>query len=75
MATRKFTLKTIKDMVKSGAAQDIDKMKNPPKPRDLECLGLSMGIYGMNGGLYMHYKTKKLYAITARNSTLFEYGY
>jgi hypothetical protein len=73
MATRKLTLKTIKDMVKSGAAQDIDKMKNPPSGRNFRELGYSLGVNGVNGALFLDTKTGRLYAICGRTSSLFEY--
>ena len=73
MATQKITQKTIKDMVKSGAAIDLEKMQNPPKRRELEVIGISKGTSGMNGALFLHSKNKKMYAITSRSSMLFEY--
>ncbi len=73
MATKKISQKTIKQLVKEGAATDIDKMAKRPKKSELDLLGVSKGASGMNGALFRHTKTNKLYAITARNSTLFEY--
>lgn len=71
--TRKITQKTIKQLVKEGAATDIEKMKKRPRTVDLELLGISMGINGMNGALFKH-KNGKLYAIASRSSLLFEYA-
>lgn len=72
MATKKITQSVIKQMVKTGAAIDIDKMKKRPKTSDLKCIGISHGTYGMNGALFLH-KNGKLYAIPSRSSSLFEY--
>lgn len=73
MATKKITQSSIKRLVAEGAATDIDKMKVKPERRYLKRLGLSFGTFGMNGALYLHTKNGKMYAITSRNSTLFEY--
>ena len=73
MATKKISLKTIKQLVKEGAATDIEKMTKRPKKSELDLLGISHGTAGMNGALFRHTKTNKLYAITARSSALFEY--
>lgn len=74
MATRKITQSAIKQLVKSGAAIDIDEMKGKkPTHSDLETIGVSYGVYGMNGALFLHRKNKKMYAIKARNSSLFYY--
>lgn len=72
MATKKITQSTIKRLVKENAAHDIDKMKKKPARRDLELIGISYGIAGMNGALFLG-KNGKMYAITARSSSLFEY--
>lgn len=73
MATKKLTQSIIKQMVKSGAAIDLETMKKRPRPSQLELIGLSFGINGMNGGLFIG-KNKKMYAITSRSSLLFEYA-
>lgn len=72
MATKKLTQPIIKQMVKSGAAKDLEKMKNRPRPGELKCIGISIGLNGMNGALLMS-NTKRLYAITSRSSLLYEY--
>lgn len=73
MVTKKITQKTIKQLVKEGAAKDLEAMKTRPSKRDLDTVGISHGHYGMNGALFTHRKTKKMYAITSRSSLLFEY--
>ena len=72
MATKKITNKTIKDLVKTGAAIDISTMKKRPAHSDLTKIGVSHGTNGMNGALFLH-KNGKMYAITGRGSLLFEY--
>jgi hypothetical protein len=66
--------KEIKRLVKTGAAVDIttwdsEKIKELQN-KSIENVGLSFGIYGMNGGLFKD-KDGNLYAITARTSNLF----
>ena len=73
MATKKISQKTIKQMVKEGAATDIEKMTTKPRKSDLDLIGISYGTSGMNGALFHNRKLGKLYAITSRSSTLFEY--
>lgn len=72
MATKKLTQSIIKQMVKTGAAIDIDNMKKRPKMSDLTCIGVSYGVAGMNGALFLH-KNGKMYAIPSRSSSLYEY--
>lgn len=72
MATKKITQKTIRSLIKEGAASDIDEMKTKPNRKDLTEIGISYGTSGMNGALFLH-KNGKMYAIKSRSSTLFEY--
>ena len=70
----KLTQKEIKNYVTLGLATDIthtpldDIYKMASK---FETVGLSFGIYGMNGGLFKDYTPDNLYVITTRNSNLF----
>lgn len=71
---RSYTLTEIKRAVSSGIAQDIT---TAPAPEVLEIgnrcdkVGYSCGKYGINGGLLQDRTSGELYAVTARNSTLF----
>lgn len=65
--------KEIKNLVKLGAAIDITAAKLPAITEPFEKIGVSRGVYGMNGGLIRGKCSGTLYAITARNSTLFYY--
>lgn len=72
---RKYTQREIKDYTRTGAAVDItgysfDEMRDFLHAHDLEKVGTSSGIYGINGGLLKDRETGELYAITARNSNL-----
>ena len=72
---RKYTKKAIKDFVTMGLAIDItnygfEEMANFLESHDLEKIGYSIGIYGINAGLLKDYNTGELYAITARNTAL-----
>lgn len=71
---RRYTLSEIKKLVALGVAQNIT---TAPVPEVLEIgsrcdkVGYSCGIYGINGGLLLDRTNGDLYAVTARNSTLF----
>lgn len=71
---RKYTLKTLRELVRLGAAEDYT---NAPEAdvmalwRRGEKVGYSAGIYGINGGLIRNIDTGKLYAIIGRNANLF----
>lgn len=71
---RKYTLSEIKKSVALGIAQDIT---NATHAEVLEIgnrcarVGYSCGIYGINGGLLQDRTSGAMYAVTARNSTLF----
>lgn len=73
----KYTQKQLKELVKNGIAKDITNAgcEDYEKIRDIEgnliTIGYSHGIYGTNGLLIKGYKTKTLYAITARSTALF----
>lgn len=73
MATKKISLKSIKQLVKEGAAVDLEKMSKRPSVRELSCIGISLGANGQNGALFINKKTGKMYAITSGSSLLFEY--
>ena len=72
---KKYTRKAIKEWVVMGLASDItdygfEEMANFLKSHDLEKVGYSIGLYGLNGGLLKDCKTGEFYAITARNTAL-----
>lgn len=64
-----LTLK-LKD-IKEAIAEDITSGEVPKNWRDFEKVGLSFGVYGMNGGLFRDTKTGKMYKITKRSTNLF----
>lgn len=76
----KYTQKQLKELVKNGIAKDITYAGNEEyeKIRDIEgnliAIGYSHGIYGTNGLLIKGYKTKQLYAITARSTAIFVFS-
>ena len=72
---RKYTQRAIKDYTRNGAAEDIsgysfDEMKDFLHSHNLEKIGYSCGVYGINGGLLQNNETGKLYAIIKRTSAL-----
>lgn len=66
--------KELKDMVRYGEAEDItgisDAEAKELRKNGIETVGVSRGVYGMNGAL-LRGSDGKLYAITARSSNLF----
>lgn len=70
---KKYTLREIKRFVSLGLAQDITTANCPAIKEPFEKIGVSRGIYGINGGLLRGQSSGTIYAITARNSNLFFY--
>lgn len=72
---KKYTKKAINDFVAMRIAKDItnynfEQTKNFYHEHDLEKIGYSTGLYGINAGLLKDCKTGELFAITARNTAL-----
>lgn len=65
----------LKKMAKYGEAEDITSLSDAEakelKKSGVELVGISRGIYGMNGALMRGTTDGKLYVITSRNSNLF----
>lgn len=76
---KKYTQRELKALVRTGAAVDItnhgitEYKALIEKEKDLDKLGYSSGIYGINGGLLQGQETGTLYAITARSTAVFIY--
>lgn len=76
---RKYTQRELKALVRTGAAVDITNHGTAEykalmeKEKDLDKLGYSSGVYGINGGLLQGQETGALYAITARTAAAFIY--
>lgn len=76
---RKYTHKELKTLIRTGAAVDITNHGTAEyealieNEKDLDKLGYSSGIYGINGGLLQGQETGTLYAITARSTAVFIY--
>lgn len=73
---KKTTKKEIREYVRLGLAQDItaydfDQAEQLRKNHTLDVIAVSCGVYGMTGALLQDEKGE-CYAITARNSTLFQ---
>ena len=74
----KYTQKTIRNLVKDGAAIEItnydgcmhDQLLAQDHP---ECIGCSFGTYGINGLLLKGRASGTLYAITNRASAIYLY--
>lgn len=71
----KYTQKQIKSFVKNGFAEDItrknfEELNEFRETCDLEKVGYSVGIYGINAGLLRDRITNNYYAITVRCSAL-----
>lgn len=75
---KKATLKQLKAYVATGAAIDLtlegfDKIDTiREEERGFDRIAYSVGINGCNGVLLKGIKSGKLYAVTARNTALFQ---
>ena len=71
---RKYTQRELKSMVRDGSAIDITNYSfdeaNKLWKRGFDVVGISRGVYGLNGALLQMRDTGEFMAITARNSTL-----
>ncbi len=73
----KYTLKHLKQLAHDEAALDITNISDfnleqlQAYENGFKKIGISKGIYGMNGALLKGYTTGRLFVITSRNSTLF----
>lgn len=72
----KYTLKQLKEMVRSGIAADFTKATNKEYKELIANggytqVGFASELYGCNGKLLKGLKDGKLYAITARSSAIF----
>lgn len=73
---KNYTQKQLKALVNQGKAHDLtgydfNRMNTFIKTHSFNRVGISRGIYGINGGLIQDTETGELYAVTARNSALF----
>lgn len=74
---RKYTQKELKNLVFIGAAVSLnnwsfEQINELHRTKNLDKIGYSSGIYGLNGGLVQDRETGDYYAITVRNSALFQ---
>lgn len=68
---KKTTQKDIRWHIQNGYAKEI---KAPGAVAgNLETIAMSFGVYGMNGALLQDMDSGEMYAIPARNTTLFYY--
>ena len=73
---KKTTKKEIREYVRLGLARDItaysfEQAEQLRKAHALKVVAVSRGVYGMTGALLQD-ESGERYAITARNSTLFQ---
>lgn len=70
---RKYTQKEMRMMARLGQAKDITNSSYESlADLNLEKIGFSTGVYGMNGGVFRDRNTKELYVVIARNTLLFQ---
>lgn len=73
----KYTQRQLKNLVATGAAEDVTKATNETREAIKEeegfytQIGYSAGVYGCNGMLLKGNKTGKLYAVTARTTAVY----
>lgn len=70
----KYTQKMLKEFASNGTATDVtmwdsDRLYALHKA-GISCVGISRGIYGMNGALFRDNRGNR-YVVTARNTALF----
>lgn len=71
---KKTTQRALKDLVRTGIAQDITKHSTTEykelvnRESGFDRISYSSGIYGINGGLIQGRNSGTLYAITARTT-------
>lgn len=76
---KKYTQKQLRHMIASGMAEDITNHSTTEyrefieREKSFDRIGLSTGVYGMNGGLLQGATSGKFYAITSRSTALFIY--
>lgn len=68
---KQYTRKQLKKYVRLGLARDLTEVDPDTLPKWYEKIGVSRGIYGMNGGLIWDKVTGKYGVILARSSNLF----
>ena len=74
---RKYKQKELKNLVSIEAAVCVnswsfEQINELYHTKSLDKIGYSSGVYGINGGLLQDRNTGDLYAITARNTALFQ---
>ena len=69
---RSIKISEIRDYVRRGMATDItDWDYKDVLDLNLETVGISLGTYGMNGGLFQSADDGEFYAVLKRNALLF----
>lgn len=66
-----YTRKQLKEYARLGLARDLTEVDPDTLPKWYEKIGVSRGIYGMNGGLIWDKVTGEYGVILARSSNLF----
>ena len=73
---KKMNLKEIKGYVNNGVAIDLATLTNKEidnlSKQYIEKVGYSIGVYGLNGGMFEDYDGN-LYAIVGRTTNLFRF--
>lgn len=68
---KQYTRKQLKEYARLGLARDLTEVDPDTLPKWYEKIGVSRGIYGMNGGLIWDKVTGEYGVILARSSNLF----
>lgn len=68
---KQYTRKQLKEYARLGLARDLTEVDPDTLPKWYEKIGVSRGIYGMNGGLIWDKVTREYGVILARSSNLF----
>lgn len=69
---RKYKQKELRGLIACGLAKDATNYTDERLEKlKIEKLGYSVGVYGINGGLFKDAQSGEFYAITARTAALF----
>ena len=68
---KQYTRKQLKEYVRLGLARDLTEVDPDTLPKWYEKIGVSRGVYGLNGGLIWDNVLGGYYVILARSSNLF----
>ena len=70
---KKVTLTFIRDAIRRGSYIDINETE-PPEGHHLDLCLYSIGVYGVNGKVWIDTETGDIYATSKRSSMIYKYN-